>query len=147
LPSKYSMETCMIKKIALIAAATLSLAGCQTTPTSEVSNMDLLGSWHIEQVYDRPVIDYSPAKLVFEPSGKLTGNNSCNNFFGSYAQDGDKLTLMPAGMTRKACVDALMDQEARVTDALPKVHAAKESQGKLLLLDEAGQTLVILSRL
>lgn len=136
----------MIKKIALIAAFTLSLAGCQSTPTSEVNNMDILGSWHIEQVYDHPVIDYSPAKLVFEEQGKLTGNNSCNNFFGSYELEGDKLTLIPGGMTRKACVDALMVQEARVTEALPQVRLAKEANGKMLLQDANGKTLVIMSR-
>ncbi|WP_250885558.1 META domain-containing protein [Shewanella jiangmenensis] len=109
--------------------------------------MELLGSWHIEQVYDRPVIDYSPAKLVFEADGKLTGNNSCNNFFGSFTQDGANLSLTPSGATRKACVDALMDQEARVVDAMPKVKAAKEQQGKLLFLDADGNTIMILSRL
>ncbi|WP_372873162.1 META domain-containing protein [Shewanella sp.] len=136
----------MIKKLAPIAVAILAVAGCQTTPSSTTPEPLLLGSWHIEQVYDHPVIDYSPAQLIFEPKGKLTGNNSCNHFFGSYIQDGNQLTLMPAGTTRKACVDALMIQETRVSDALPKVHSFREAKGKMLLLDETGQTIVIMSR-
>lgn len=136
----------MIKKFALLAGA-LTLVGCQSSPPPDAVEVNLLGSWHIEQVMDSPVIDYSPAKLVFEEGNKLLGNNSCNNFFGSFELQGHQLLLPPAGTTRKACVDALMDQEARVADALPKVRKLAEDQGKLRLLDSEGQVLLILSRL
>ncbi|QYJ74540.1 META domain-containing protein [Shewanella sp. FJAT-52076] len=136
----------MIKKFALMASA-LALVGCQSSPYSDAVEFNLLGSWHIEQVKDRPVIDYSPAKLVFEEGNKLLGNNSCNNFFGSFKLQGNQLLLTPSGTTRKACVDALMDQEARVADALPRVRKLDEAEGKLRLFDSEGKVLLILSRL
>ncbi|QYK04414.1 META domain-containing protein [Shewanella zhangzhouensis] len=136
----------MIKKFALMAGA-LALVGCQSSPYSDAVEFNLLGSWHIEQVKDRPVIDYSPAKLVFEEGNKLLGNNSCNNFFGSFELQGNQLLLTPSGTTRKACVDALMDQEARVADALPRVRKLDEAEGKLRLFDSEGKVLLILSRL
>ncbi|MCL2918960.1 META domain-containing protein [Shewanella litorisediminis] len=136
----------MIKKFALLAGA-LALVGCQSSPSSHADTVNLLGTWLIEQVNDHPVIDYSPAKLVFEEGNKLHGNNSCNNFFGSFELQGNQLLLSPSGTTRKACVDALMDQEARVADALPKVRSLAQGEGKLRLFDSEGKLLLILSRL
>jgi len=130
-----------------IAAALLGLTACQSTIETQPQDIALQGSWHIEVVTQRPVIDYSPAQLTFAPDGKLTGNNSCNNFFGQYSIDGNKVTLTPAGNTMKACVDALMDQERRVMAAMPEVVTGELAQGKLLLKDAAGNTQLVLSKI
>ena len=136
----------MIKQSFFIASLLLGLSACQSTPQAQIEDLAIEGSWHIEVAKGQPVIDYSPAQLTFEAEGKLTGNNSCNNFFGSYVLSGQSLQLQPAGNTMKACVDALMAQEQRVMQAMPAVSQAKLSKGKLLLQDADNNTLMILSK-
>ena len=131
----------------VISAALIGLTACQSSDVAQVQDIELQGTWNIEVVADKPVIDYSPAQLIFAEEGNLSGNNSCNNFFGSYTIDGDNVRLMPAGNTMKACVDALMDQEQRVMAAMPEVTKASLAKGKLLLKDAKGNTQLVLSRL
>ncbi|MCG9695714.1 META domain-containing protein [Shewanella sp. Isolate11] len=135
----------MSKQFLLAACALLSLAACQTTSTTP-TNIAIAGTWHIESVQGRPVIDYSPAQLTFGEDNQLSGNNSCNQFFGQYQLNGEQLSLSPTGNTMKACVDALMDQEQRVMQAMPLVNQATLAKGKLLLKDTKGKTLLVLSQ-
>ncbi|MCL1141262.1 META domain-containing protein [Shewanella gaetbuli] len=135
----------MIKHFLSAAAVIFSLSACQST--SEIETETLIGQWHIESVLSQPTIDYSPAKLVFDEQGKLVGNTSCNPFMGQYTLKNDVLTLNPAASTRKACIEALMTQERNVMQTLPKVHGAKFNRSRLLLVNEEGETIMVLSRL
>lgn len=137
----------MIKQTLIASAILLGLTACQNTDPIGLEHPTLEGTWYVEVALDMPVIDYSPAQLIFAADGSLTGNNSCNNFFGQYQQNGEALTLAPAGSTRKACVDALMDQEQRVMQAMPQVKRAQMTQGKLNLLDDKGITVLVLSKM
>ncbi|WP_076540798.1 META domain-containing protein [Shewanella sp. UCD-KL21] len=120
------------------------LSACQSTPP-QVEAVNLLGSWHIETALSNPVIDNSPAQITFAEEGKLSGNNSCNRFFGDYSQQQDLLSLTPAGTTRMACVEVLMQQEQDIMKAMPLVSNIKQSaSGKLLLKSEDGATLLVL---
>ncbi|QUN06525.1 META domain-containing protein [Shewanella yunxiaonensis] len=123
-----------------------SLTACQSLYTTPISLTELQGNWHIDSIRGKAVTDYSPAQLTFAADGKLSGNNSCNNFFGSYQLDGKMLTLKPAGSTMKACIDELMAQEQNVMQLLPKVTAATYNDGKLLLLGSKSKVLLTLSR-
>jgi len=109
-----------------------------TTPDST----DLLGSWTFEQVRDRPVIDRSPAHIVFDADGTVAGSASCNRMTGSYTVEGGTLTLSPLAVTRRMCtVEALMEQESRVLSALEDVAGWRMERGLLILVDADGQLL------
>ncbi|MGS0689860.1 META domain-containing protein [Shewanella sp. 0m-4] len=136
----------MIKQSLIVASLLLGLAACQSTPQTQVEDLAIEGTWHIESAQGQPVIDYSPAELIFDAEGNLTGNNSCNNFFGGYVLSGQSLQLQPAGSTMKACVDALMAQEQRVMQAMPKVTQAEMAKGKLVLKDADDNTVMVLSK-
>lgn len=136
----------MSTKSLFIVAALLGLTACQSTPSAEITDVEVQGSWHIESAQGQPVIDYSPAQLIFAADGKLSGNNSCNEFFGQYQLEGSRLTLSPAGHTMKACVDALMHQEQRVMQAMKQITLAQESKGKLVLKDDNGKIQLVLSK-
>ncbi|MCE9677740.1 META domain-containing protein [Shewanella sp. AS1] len=135
----------MSKSLLFVACAAL-LTACQSPSSSDHKDLEIMGTWHIEKVQDKGVIDYSPAQLTFGEDGKLSGNNSCNQFIGQYQLDGNQLTLTPAGSTMKACVEALMDQEQRVMQALTTVTQASISKGKLRLKDADNKTQLILSQ-
>lgn len=134
-------------KSLIFAVSVIGLTACQSSDVTQAQDIDLLGTWNIEAIADKPVIDYSPAQLTFAEEGSLSGNNSCNNFFGGYSVNGNDVRLTPAGNTMKACVDALMDQEQRVMTAMPEVTNASLVKGKLLLKDALGNTQLVLSKL
>ncbi|WP_076416198.1 META domain-containing protein [Shewanella sp. UCD-KL12] len=139
----------MSLKSFLIATSLFGLAACQSTvnePPKE-QQIALTGTWQIEAIAGKAVIDYSPAQLIFSEDGKLSGNNSCNNFFGSYIVEGSSISLTPAGSTMKACVDALMAQEQQVMTNMPEVSSLQLSKGKLRLNDSEGKTLFIMSKI
>lgn len=136
----------MIKQSFIIASLLLGLSACQSIQQAQIEDLAIEGTWHIEAANGQPVIDYSPAQLTFEAQGKLTGNNSCNDFFGSYTLSGQSLQLQPAGNTMKACVDALMVQEQRVMQAMPDITQGKITKGKLLLQDANNKTRLVLSK-
>lgn len=136
----------MLKQTFLLSALLFGLTACQSTDVANQDTVPLQGSWHIEVVQGQPTIDYSPAQITFDAEGKLHGNNSCNNFFGQYTQQGQELKLMPAGSTMKACVDALMQQEHKVMQAMPLVAKAKLQQGRLTLLSSDDKAVLVLSQ-
>ncbi len=137
----------MLKKAFILSALLFGLTACESADSAKNDTIPLLGSWHIEMVQGQPTIDYSPAQITFEAEGQLHGNNSCNNFFGQYTQQGQELKLSPAGSTMKACVDALMQQEHKVMQAMPLVTQAKLVQGRLTLLGSDDKPLLVLSQL
>lgn len=108
--------------------------------TTTASDSELVGEWMVEFIYERPVIDNSPASINLGEKGGLSGNASCNNYFGTYKQDGSSLIILNAvGKTNKMCiVEALMEQEARFMAALPNVAVYEIREGILFLSDENG---------
>ncbi|WP_119977679.1 META domain-containing protein [Shewanella algidipiscicola] len=136
----------MSKKILFIASALLGLSACQTSTSVDTPTIAIEGTWHIEAAQGQSVIDYSPAQLIFAADGTLSGNNSCNQFFGQYKLEGTQLTLSPAGSTMKACIEALMSQEQRVMQAMSKITTAESANGKLLLKDAEGEAQLVLSK-
>lgn len=137
----------MLKQTFLLSALLFGLSACQSTDVAKQDTVPLQGSWHIEAIQGQPTVDYSPAQITFDAEGKISGNNSCNNFFGQYSQQEQELKIIPGGSTMKACVDALMQQEHKVMQALPLVAKAKLVQGRLTLLSSDDKPVLVLSQL
>ena len=95
----------------------------------------LLGQeWVIEDIANAGVIDNSHAALEFLPDGRLAGSTGCNRILGSYKSDSTKLSIQPAGTTMMACPPALMNQEQKLLNLLPKVVSYRiDSTGALEL--------------
>jgi len=116
----------------LILTITLFLSGCATplheTPVAQTS---LDGSWKSTA---------SNATLRFE-KGKLDGNDGCNQFVGSYATQGDTLTISDKMMsTMMAC--PAMEQANAFKTALLNAKIYKNSANTLELIDNKGETLI-----
>ena len=61
-------------------------------------------------------------------------------YIGKVDITGQRGRLVQGGSTRMFCFpQEVMDTEARLIEALDKTRAARQEQGLLLLLDEAGQ--------
>lgn len=74
---------------------------------------------------------------VFNEDGSLNGNGGCNNYFTSFAVDGQSLTITgPIGSTMMACEDAAMQQETAFLAALADA-ATYEIRGDSLEIRDA----------
>lgn len=106
-------------------------------------DMPLVGrEWRIEDVDGMGVIDFSNATLDFGADGHLSGNATCNRLIGSYRTDGEAITIEPAGATMMACPEALMAQEQRILDLLPKIERyVIDETGALILIAADGRTI------
>ena len=69
----------------------------------------------------------------FGTDGMLTGNSGCNDYTATYKIDGDKISIGPAATTRKACEQAVMDQETQYLAALSTAATYKIDGSKLEL--------------
>ena len=99
----------------------------------------LLGrEWVVEDVAGGGVIDGARPCLHFLRDGRLAGDATCDRFFGTYETSGDRPTLAPAGTTRKLCPQALMNQEARLLDLLPRARSFRIGPTGALTLTTAG---------
>ena len=124
----------------------LLLSGCQSMSSGDNLRSFILGDWQVESVMGTPTV-VSPANLSFLAGGKIAGNNSCNNFLGSYTVEGDKVKLMPAGSTRMMCPESLMRQAGLIDKAMPLVATAEMKTDNLEFLDSAGKSIFILNKL
>ena len=78
--------------------------------------------------------------IAFDADGRASGSAGCNNFTGSYIQDGDKVTFGPAASTRRMCArpEGIMEQEARFLKALETVSTARLEGDSLELRTATG---------
>ena len=77
--------------------------------------------------------------------GQIGGSGSCNNYFGSYTLDGDRLTIEQVGATMMACPEPLMNQETAFLAALGSVASYSLDGDTLTLLDSDGNPVVVLA--
>ena len=83
------------------------------------SAVDLWGtSWRLEDLAGSGVLDRANATLAFPEAGQALGSGSCNNFRGAVTIQGETITFGPLATTRKACAEAVMNQESRYLAAL-----------------------------
>lgn len=99
-------------------------------------------TWVAEDIDQRGAMDMLQSSITFTPEGDAQGSGGCNSFRGTYKLDGVGLTLGPLAGTRRACPEAIMDQEARFHDALGRVRSFRIEQGLLYLLDEQGRAVL-----
>jgi len=100
----------MNKIIFLTVFICMSFASCSTSKTA-VKEVSIEGTWELNYITG-PKIAFNglfPDKrptITFDLLGKkVTGNNSCNNYFGALLMDGNKINFKDAkmGMTMMAC--------------------------------------------
>jgi uncharacterized lipoprotein YbaY len=129
------------------AAAFLLLAGCGQAPPPEpppdaeqevktvVAPNELEGTrWVAESITGEPPAEGVTSTIAFATDGKVSGNAGCNDYFGSYAVEGDSIAFGHMGATQKMCVDeANMVQEGRFLAALGQAERFSVQDGKLLI--------------
>jgi len=125
-----------IKKITFLIALSTTVTACSSAipPSPET----LQGSWKIQTIQDKELLDNSTAQLLFNEDNNLSGSGSCNRLSTSYNSQNNALTINPIATTRKMCLPALMEQETRLLQALSKVKRFQLNNGHLSMYDQQG---------
>lgn len=77
--------------------------------------------------------------MTLTSEGKLQGSTGCNRFNGSYSLKGNRIELDPGAMTKMACAG---QGEKTFLNQLSQVASVSTSEDKLILLDDAGYSLL-----
>jgi heat shock protein HslJ len=75
----------------------------------------------------------------------VSGSAGCNDYSGPYKLDGDTVAIGPLATTRKACEQAVMDQETQFLTALQTPSTVEQNGGIITLRGAAGATQVTLA--
>lgn len=110
------------------------LAHASQPASAPTAALGLTGSeWLLEDLGNSGVMEPIQATLAFPEAEKVSGNGSCNRFFGSVKIEGDLIKLGPLGSTRMACPEAVMNQETKYLNALQAAERFERKDPYLLL--------------
>lgn len=85
-----------------------TLSGCGGQPLSLLMGDE----WIVENIGNKGIIDFSRVTINFSEDGRIHGLAGCNQYSGSYQLSGELLSVGLLISTRRACPEALMNQEA-----------------------------------
>lgn len=112
-------------------------AGCGGDPASL-----LRGSWSIDQIAGEEVVVESQPTIDFG-DGQISGNGSCNRYFGSFALTGESIKISDLGSSMMACDQPLMQQETLLLSILRETSRFDiDSDGRLVLHSISGKSVV-----
>ncbi|MGH2543430.1 MAG: META domain-containing protein, partial [Ardenticatenaceae bacterium] len=111
------------------------------TPSPELAST----AWQLVSLNGEPPIGDKPLTVAFESEGTVVGEAGCNQFGGSYTLDGNRLVVGRLVATRMACSEpqGVMQQEGAYLDALENAATYQMTNGRLELLDAAGETTLV----
>ncbi|MBC2859018.1 META domain-containing protein [Stappia sp. 28M-7] len=109
------------------------------------SGLDTLpgGEWVVEGISSSGIIDNSRVTLIFAADGQLSGRATCNSYGTRFATNGDRIAIDPRAIsTMMGCAPALMNQERKFLDTLPKLTGWRIDETGALLLEGSDGALV-----
>lgn len=115
-----SREESWMKVVALMACACVLIeAGApQTVAADATVPKELVGTWLAEDINSAGVIDYLQTTIELNDDGTYGGMAGCNHFTGTFTVNAFHIAFGPPAATRKLCVPAVRDQEAKFFKAL-----------------------------
>jgi heat shock protein HslJ len=114
------------------------------------SDNPLEGAWNVtgynngNEAVTSPIVD-TTLTATFTPDGQVAGSAGCNDYSGPYTLDGTSLTVGPLVSTKKACDQAIMDQETQFLTALQTPTTVEPSGATITLRAADDATQVVLA--
>ena len=114
-----------------------------STPSAAAGGTQLVGTQWVLDVSALGVSDAGSVSswIAFERD-RVSGNDGCNTFSGSYEADGSELAFGPLAGTKMACGSPADDVSRAVTAALARVRTYEESADTLRMQDADGETVL-----
>ena len=100
-------------------------------------------SWQLISVNDGKLIAGSEMTMRFS-SNEIRGNASCNQYFGSYQLNGEKILISELAWTEMACLDpvGIMEQEQTLMGVLSRAAQFSIQENELRITSDSGELLV-----
>jgi len=109
----------------------------------------LEGSWNVTGFNNGKQAVVSPATGTTLTADfgvdTVAGSGGCNDYNGSYTLNGTAVTIGPLASTKKACEQAVMDQETEFLTALQTPSTVEVSGATVTLRAANGETQVVLT--
>ena len=103
----------------------------------------LQGDWVIETIGGKAIVPESKPSMTFGPEGKLSGNASCNRYFGPYELTGEGIKIANLATSMMMCDEKTMEQERLLLKSLQSTTRFEVDQaGKLILIGDDGAAVV-----
>ena len=122
----------------VLRSVPVAVEGGPATPAGALQGTE----WRAQEIGGRSVLDIVQSTLSIESGGRISGSAGCNRYFGTASVKDGVISVGPLGTTRMACMPAQMDQEKNFLDAISKTHGFHVDDGRLVLLDADGKTLM-----
>jgi heat shock protein HslJ len=112
----------------------------------------LIGEWPIVNVTRgtaiEGVVPGTDPSVTFHDDGNVTLATGCNTASGSWALDGDQLTVDPLRQTRKSCPEpeGVTAQEASLTKGLESAARVEVAPRRLTILNGRGEIAIVAIR-
>jgi putative lipoprotein len=101
-------------------------------------------SWRAVEIGGEATAEGVASTLAFSEGGAVSGSGGCNTFTGRAEIVGRSLSFGPLAATTRACIPAVGDQERAFFAALGAARAFEVDGARLVLLDEAGERVMVL---
>lgn len=99
--------------------------------------------WVLTELMNQELVPGSTITIQFTSDGKTSGSAGCNRYAATYTASGSTLMISsPLAVTRMACADDVMNQEAAYLEALSQVQTYTIT-GDRLTLSVAGSMSVL----
>jgi heat shock protein HslJ len=126
----------------LLLLTGILFSACTPPAKNEPPKLDNT-SWYALNIGDLTPAQDKSSTLYFGKDG-ISGSTGCNRYFGSHTLEGEKITFSQIGSTMMFCEETAQ-QETAFLNALKAAAGYRVTEGKLVLSDKAGQTLVTLA--
>ena len=119
-------------------------------PVGEMEAVQLEGTeWVLDSYLNQDGQLVEPITGTFTSAnfedGQISGNASCNNYFGGYELDGSNISIGPLASTEMFCGDppGVMDQEMAFLSAMGSAAEFKIEAGQLVFFDQDGEMILV----
>jgi len=136
----------------IIGIVALLTGACAKTAPESIPPGDFEDTTWVLESYGEPgnlqaVLEGSEITAIFDGAeGRVHGSAGCNNYFGSYEVEGNRLTLPgPIGSTRMSCGEQIDKQEYEYLSTLEAAESYQIQEGKLQI--DCGNQVLIFSEL
>ena len=100
--------------------------------------------WELVALNGEPP-EYTYIRATFSSSGHFMSHMSCNDCWGPYIADGNRLRFEPLAMTLVACYDS-MEEEGAYDLALREVVRYAIDDGRLVMFNSEGDAILVFER-
>jgi membrane-bound inhibitor of C-type lysozyme/heat shock protein HslJ len=109
----------MLRTVLFLGCACVLIeSGAVQNVEAGVIPRELVGTWLVEDINSRGVIDDLQTTLELHDDGTYSGMAGCNSYTGVFTVKSLSISFSTAAATRKLCAPAIMDQEAKFFTAL-----------------------------